>query len=81
MRAVETVIAHFPEQTDTVRRLYLCDPLFRGICEDFALSVMSLHHFEARPDANLRPEISEYRIVLDELAAELRGYLDFCGRS
>jgi len=75
MRAVDLVVELFPERTESVRRLYLQDEHFRAICDDFALSVTSLRHFEARPDAHSRPEVADYHAVLRELTEELRRYI------
>ena len=75
MRAVDHVIEHFPESAAVVRRLYLRDERFRSVCEDFALSIHSLRRFEARVDADRRPEVEDYRKLLRELEQELRSYL------
>jgi hypothetical protein len=76
MRAVDPVVERFSSQTPLVRRLYLSDARFRGLCEDFALSISSLHRFEARSDAHLRAEIDDYRVLIKELEIELRNYLN-----
>ncbi len=76
MHALAHVLARFPEEGSPVRRLYLKNAYFRSVCEDFALANASLRRFEARPDANLRPEIGEYREILDELERELRWFLE-----
>lgn len=75
MRTVDHVVERFPDRVATVRRLYLKDERFRAACEDFALSVASLRRFEARPDSELRPEIDDYRRLLQELGDELAAYL------
>ncbi len=76
MRAVDHVAERFPERMDAVRRLYLRDERFRAVCEDFALSMISLRKFEARPDADIRPEVEDFRTVVLELEEELLEHLD-----
>lgn len=75
MRPVDLAIALFPDQAETVRRLYLRDERFRSICEDLSLAQNSLEGFEKRPDAHARAEIDDYRNVLQELKAELDAHL------
>lgn len=75
MRAVDHVIARFPDMGTTVRQLYLRDEEFRTICEDLGLAIDSLRHYQDRPDADLRSEIDDYRKLLHELEEELREYL------
>jgi hypothetical protein len=76
MRPVDLAIAFFPDQAETVRRLYLRDEQFRSICEDLSLAKTSLEGFEKRSDAHARGEIDDYRNVLQELKAELGAHLD-----
>lgn len=75
MRAVDHVIARMPELSHAVRSLYLRDDRFRAICEDFALATVALQRFSLRPDAELRPEVDDFRTVTRELEEELRLYL------
>ena len=75
MRAVDHAIERFPESAEHIRRLYLRDDRFRGICEDFSLGICSLRRFEQYADERLTPEIIELREVLGELAAEMQDYL------
>ncbi|WP_134680439.1 hypothetical protein [Paracoccus ravus] len=75
MRRVDLVVERFPQCADEVRRLYLRDADFRAICEDLALCLDSLHHFEARPDAPLRPEVDDFRNLVTELEAELSRHI------
>ena len=57
-------VARFPEAAAALHRLALTDPVFREICEEYALAQQSLAGFEARLDAAERPEIAEYRTVI-----------------
>ena len=75
MRPIDRVLERFPECAVLARRLYLGDERFRSICEDFALAHKSLRNFEERADADLRPEIDDYRSLIKELEEELQKYL------
>jgi len=75
MRPIDHAILRFPARGEAIRLAYLQDERFRAICEDLDLALASLRRFEARPDADRRPEIDEYRTVLRELEDELREYL------
>ena len=75
MRPIDCVIERFPECAVLVRRLYLGDERFRAICEDYALALTSLRNFEERADADVRPEIDDYRSLIQELEDELQKYL------
>ena len=76
MRAVEFVMERFPDYAGLARRLYLRSEHFRFSCEEFAMSLESLRHFEARKDAGERPEIAEYRSLLREIEDELLALLE-----
>lgn len=73
--AIAQVAERFPTMAPALRRLALRDPAFRSLCEDYALARASLAAFEARPDADVRPEIADYRSVIDELDAEIARFL------
>lgn len=68
-------VARFPEHAAALRRLVLADPEFRGLCEDYALAQESLSRFEARPDADERPEVGDYRGLIAELEREIGRFL------
>ena len=72
-------MAQFPGGAARLRRLALIDPVFREICEEYALAQESLARFEARPDAAERPEIGDYRTVIAELESEIVRYLKEAG--
>lgn len=65
------VLALFPEQSLTIRKLFLRNESFRGLSEDYALARAALARFEALPDAGQRPEVPEYRAVIRELETEI----------
>lgn len=73
-------VARFPQARAALCRLALTDPEFREICEEYALALTSLASFEARPDADDRPEVGDYRTVITEIETEIDRYLREAGR-
>lgn len=80
-RKLGPVLHRFPDSRATVLALSLSNPSFRALCEDLALALQTLARFEARPDADLRPEIPEYRAIIRELEDEIQAHLAACARS
>jgi hypothetical protein len=74
-RMLEVVLDGFPSHRQTIISLSLSDRMFRSILEDLVLAHEALERFEARPDADLRPEIPEYRTIIRELEDDVRVYL------
>lgn len=72
---LQSVMVRFPDRSDLIRVLALRDRTFRGLCDDLALAIEELRRFEARPDAQERNEIPEYRAIISELEAEVAAYL------
>lgn len=65
------MMARFPESAPALQRMARASPEFREICEEYALAQQSLAGFEARFDADQRPEIGDYRRVIAEIEAEI----------
>lgn len=74
-RMLNVVLERFPGHRQAILALSLSDRLFRSLIEDLVLAYESLERFEARPDADQRPEIPEYRTIIQELEADVRTYL------
>jgi hypothetical protein len=74
-RLLGPVLDRFPEYRKTVLNLALSNQTFRSLCEELALARESLAQFEARPDADLRPEIPEYRTIIREIEDEIEAHL------
>jgi hypothetical protein len=68
---LEQALQRFPADAAVIRRLFLADPCFRSVCEDYRLASEALAGFRRRPDAETRPEIEEYCRVMAELEAEI----------
>ena len=66
----------FPGKAALVRQRLLASAEFRSICEDYGAALDTLAYFRARPDADERPEIAEYEVLIGELEAELAALLE-----
>jgi hypothetical protein len=69
------VVGHFPESAPLIRRLFLTDAAFRGVCEDYVLACNTLIRFRSLPDAHQRPEIAEYLSLIADLESEITALL------
>ena len=74
--AFRALLERFPGRSQTICSVALRDRRFRAMLEDLRLAIETLERFERRPDAALRPEIPEYRILIAEIESEVAGYLD-----
>ena len=71
MPKLVAIISRFPEHELAIRRLCSQDSGFMGICEDYEAAAAALWHWEeAGPDYVARA--NEYRVMLDEIEAEIR---------
>jgi hypothetical protein len=68
-------VARFPDAAAELRRLAIAEPEFRNLCEEYGLAHESLARFEALPDAAERPEVLDYRSIIDELEKEITCFL------
>jgi hypothetical protein len=78
-RKLALVLEMFPGHRKTIATLSLSDRPFRSLIEDLVLAHEALERFEARPDADDRPEILEYRTIIRELEDDVRAYLAASG--
>lgn len=56
--------------------LSLRDPLFRSLSDDLYDAKQSLARLLALCETKERPEIAEYRVIIAELEAEVRQYIE-----
>jgi hypothetical protein len=73
---IAAVIVRFPADAEKVRRLAADSEEFREVCEHLALARRTLAAFEERADAQIRPEILDYRRVIAELEREIARLID-----
>lgn len=69
--ALHCALARFPGKERLARRLFLMNPTFRSVCEDYRLAREGLVTFEQLAATEPRAELLEYRTLVEELEAEL----------
>jgi hypothetical protein len=74
-QTLDLILDHFPGHRQRILALSLSDRRFRSLLDDLRLAQDSLERFEALPDADQRPEVPEYRTIIQELEADVRTYL------
>jgi hypothetical protein len=74
-QVIQRLVARFPDRAPEIRHSALSDPTFRDICDDLAIALETLSRFEARSDADMCPEIPEYKTLILELETEISSYL------
>ncbi len=70
-----TVLERFPDDAVLIKRLVSRERTFRSICDDYDLVRMTLAKFEKLPDAQNRPEVPDYQVLIAELEKEIADYL------
>jgi hypothetical protein len=65
----DLLVSRFPRHELAIRRLYVRDPEFRAVCDDYGEVHRALKHWEATDQA-VPGRAAEYRRMLEELAAE-----------
>lgn len=74
-RVIQRLVTRFPEYATEIRRAALGDHTFRDMCDDLAIALETLSRFEVHSDADTRPEIPEYKVLISELEAEITAHL------
>ena len=54
-----------------IRKLCLRDPVFRALCEDYALACQSRMRLDQLGGRDVLPEMADYAILIQELEAEV----------
>lgn len=70
------VLVMFPARKQELLRLSLKDPVFRSLSDDLCDAHESLARFLALSEREERPEVAEYRVIIAELEAEVRRYIE-----
>ena len=76
MPSIDPLVSRFPRHGFAIRRLYVRDPEFRSVCDDYGEVQRALEHWQA---ADQPGRVAEYRQLLEELAAEALAILKACG--
>lgn len=74
-QVIQRLVSRFPDHASEIRRAALGDHTFRDMCDDLAIALGTLARFEAQSDAETCPEIAEYKVLIQELEAEISAHL------
>ena len=77
MPSIDLLVRRFPRQEFAIRRLYVRDPEFRAVCDDYGEVQRALEHWQAT-DQPAPGRVTEYRRMLEELEAEVVTFLSHC---
>ena len=70
-RPATHVIQRFPEHELAIERLVRTSESFRSMCDDYAVGIEALRHWERTADLKRAVRIAELRDVLAELEEEM----------
>ena len=76
MPSIDLLVSRFPRHELAIRRLYVRDPEFRAVCDDYGEVRRALEHWQATDQAG---RAAEYRRMLEELEAEALTFLNASG--
>lgn len=78
MPSIDLLVSRFRRHEFAIRRLYVRDPEFRSVCDDYGEVRRALAHWQSTDQAE--PErVAEYRRMLEELEAEALAMLEVYG--
>jgi hypothetical protein len=73
---IDRLVSRFPERAASIRELDAEDAVFRAICEDYGEALRALEHWSRSHQACARQRVDEYRMIVQELEAEVIAALD-----
>jgi hypothetical protein len=76
--SIDLLASRFPRHEFAIRRLYVRDPEFRSVCDDYGEVQRALEHWQAA-DPPVRGRVAQYRRMLEELEAEALTFLKASG--
>jgi hypothetical protein len=76
--SIDVLVSRFPRHEFAIRRLYVRDPEFRAVCDDYREVQQALEHWQAT-DEPVPGRVAEYRQVLAELEVEALTFLNVSG--
>jgi hypothetical protein len=75
--SIDLLVSRFPRHELAIRRLYVRDPEFRAVCDDYGEVQRALAHWQANDHA-VPGRVAEYRRMLEELETEAQAMLEAC---
>jgi outer membrane protein assembly factor BamD (BamD/ComL family) len=76
--SIDLLVSRLPRHEFAIRRLYVRDPEFRAVCDDYGEVQHALEHWQAAEQAE-PGRVAEYRRMLEELEAEALTFLNAFG--
>lgn len=76
--SVDLLVSRLPRHEFAIRRLYVRDPEFRAVCDDYGEVQRAVDYWQMADQAALG-RIAEYRRMLEELEAEALAFLGASG--
>lgn len=73
MPSLDLLMSRFPREEFAIRRLYLRDPQFREVCDDYGEVQRVLRQ---AADGGVTERVAEYRRMLEELEAEALAFVN-----
>ena len=80
MPSIDLLVSRFPRHELAIRRLYVRDPEFRSVCDDYADVERALEYWQAA-DPAVPERVTQYRQMLEELEAEVVTFLSPSGET
>ena len=71
----EFVVRRFPQQSESIRRLFQVDESFRSLCKDYQVCANALDHWCQATSDEAPDRQQEYAALLKELEDEVLLYL------
>ncbi len=75
-KSVPAAVRRFPERSLDIRRLALSDGAFRSLCDDFHEAETALARWSLSTSEQGAARRAEYRLLVEELAAEILRMID-----
>lgn len=82
MREIDLIVERFPSFAEAVRREYLADQTFRGVCNDFVRCLEAKERWQTSTAPEAAARVAEYGQLARDLERELSALLlKFLGQS
>ena len=72
---IEGLALRFPAQAAALRRLYMREPRFRTICDEYTLATRAYKHWNAGDPSRGGKRQSDYHEIMQELEIEIQELL------
>ena len=77
--SIFTIFDHFPENREMIRRLFVINPDFQALCEDFNQCLKALNYWSKTDRTDAPGRRQEYLELKNELELEIIQFLNESG--